>query len=190
MEDYKIERVKKIASISVVLLVLIVVVLIAYFATGTVMDNSYKTEDVFETEATTVSVTESTTQEVSGYSEEEIANMSEIDKMLATMNNVDTSDLQEASIKKATIFLSCSESPWYKYMATSEYEVGKVSKGYKIDYKINSEELSVICSWYDATPVVFIKDVEFTDEEKEFFRKVGKSWEVQLDDGTYSIQYR
>lgn len=190
MEDYKIERVKKIASISVVLLVLILVVLIAYFATGTIMDNSYKTEDIFETEETTVSVAESTTQEVSRYSEEEIANMSEIDKMLATMNNVDTSDLQEASIKKATIFLSCSESPWYKYMATAEYELGKVSKGYKVDYKINGEELSVICSWYDATPVVFIKDVEFTDEEKEFFRKVGKSWEVQLDDGTYSIQYR
>lgn len=185
MEDYKVERVKKIASVSVVLLVLIVVVLVAYFTTGVVIENSYKTEDIFETEAT-----EGTEKESSGYSEDDIANMSETDKMLALINDIDTSDLKEASVKKATIFLSCSESPWYKYMATAEYEVGKVSKGYKVDYKINGEELSVICSWYDATPVVFIKDVEFTDEEKEFFRKVGKSWEVQLDDGTYSIQYR
>ena len=81
----KIERVKKIASVSIVLLVLIVVVLVAYFTTGVVIDNSYKTEDIFETEETTVSVAESTTQEVSRYSEEEIRELgSEKEGFLST----------------------------------------------------------------------------------------------------------
>lgn len=188
--DYKSKRLKYIIIGGLVLVGVLVVVLVVWSISGSILDASYTTKDVLSTtESTTEKVVEDEWKSY-GYSKEEWNSMSNKDKMLAMMNSVDTTDLQEASIKKATIFLSCSDSPWYQYMSDASYEIGKVDSGYRIDYTINNEKISVIASWYDATPVVFIKKTEFTESEKEFFKKVGKSWEVPLDDGTYSIQYR
>lgn len=187
--DYKSKRLKYIIIGGLVLVGVLVVALVVWGVSGSILDASYTTKDILST-------TEPTTEKVEeewksyGYSKEDWDSMSDINKMLVMMNNVDTTDLQEASIQKATIFLSCSDSPWYQYMSDSSYEIGKVDSGYRIDYTINNEKISVVASWYDATPVVFIKKIEFTEREKEFFKKVGKSWEVPLDDGTYSIQYR
>lgn len=190
MEDYKTEKVKKILNISVVLIVIVVVLLIAYFLTGNIMKNSYKTEDIFETEATTNAIEENikNEEEIPGYSAEEIANMTEVEKTIALSKSIDISDLQEASVKKATMFLSCSESPWCKYMSTADYEVGKNDEGYVIDFTINGKKLKVLCSGYNASPFAFIQKDEFTEDEKVFLKQAGRAWEVRLDDGSYSIQ--
>lgn len=188
--DYNSKRFKKIIIAIIVVLSVSVVGVVVWLISGQIMNVSYSTKDILST-------TEPTTKEVViadggayGYSAEEWDSMSAIDKTLTIMNNVDTTNLEEASLKKATIFLSCSESPWYQYMADASYEIGKVESGYRINYNINGEELSVICSWYDATPVVYVKNEEFSEDEKRFFKNMGRCWEVDLDDGTHSIQYR
>lgn len=196
MEELKLEAIKKVVKIGIIIVIVAFVLYLSWVITQSVMACSYSTKDVLSNEIIDEKSTElpnwvhSEDDYIGGYTAEEFDALSEIEKTIVLMNEIPTDDLEEASVKKSSLLLSCSVSPYCKYMSTSTYEVGKVSKGYKVDYKINGKELSVICSWYDATPVVFIKDVEFTDVEKEFFRKVGRSWEVQLDDGTYSIQYR
>ena len=159
--------------------------------TGTIIDNSYNTEDVLIEQIETTSVPNVATgdEKIGRYSVEEYNTFSNVEKTIVMMYEVPTDNLAEASLKKSIIILSCSESPWCKYMASSEYTLGKVSRGYKIDFVINGEELSVICSQTDATPVTYIKDTEFTDEEVEFLDKLGVMEEVRLDDGTYSIQF-
>lgn len=192
MQEDKYEFVKKCVKIAIIVLIILGVIGLAWLLTGVLVDNSYDTNKVL-TEEVVEETTEpkiSTDDEIGGYSVEEFRSLSEAEKTLALMYDVPVDDALEASIKKSTIILSSSLSPYGKYMATAEYEAGKSKNGYKVDYIINGEKLSVLCTKNRATPVVYIKGTEFTDDEKEFFHELGRCWEVQLDDGSYSIQYR
>lgn len=192
MQEDKYEFVKKCVKIAIIVLIILGVIGLAWLLTGVLVDNSYDTNKVL-TEEVVEETTEpkiSTDDEIGGYSVDEFESLSEAEKTLALMYDVPVDDALEASIKKSTIILSSSLSPYSKYMATAKYEAGKSKTGYKVDYTINNEKLSVLCTKNRATPVVYIKGTEFTDDEKEFFHELGRCWEVQLDDGSYSIQYR
>lgn len=192
MQEDKYEFVKKCVKIAIIVSIILGVIGLAWLLTGVLVDNSYDTNKIL-TEEVVEETTEpkiSTDDEIGGYSVKEFRSLSEAEKTLALMYDVPVDDALEASIKKSTIILSSSLSPYSKYMATAEYEAGKSKNGYKIDYIINGEKLSVLCTKNRATPVVYIKGTEFTDDEKKFFHELGRCWEVQLDDGSYSIQYR
>ena len=191
MDELQYDRLKKVARIGIILFIFISILLLGMLLTKTIIDSSYKTEDVLtkQIETTSAPNVETGDEKIGRYSVEEYNTFSNIEKTIVMMYEVPTDDLAEASLKKSIIILSCSDSPWCEYMASSKYTLGKVSKGYKIDFVINGEELSVICSQSDATPVIYIKDTEFTDEEVEFLDKLGVMEEVRLDDGTYSIQF-
>lgn len=192
MQEDKYEFVKKYIKIAVIVLVILGVIGLSWVLTGVLVDNSYDTNKVLNEEVVeeTTEPKISTDDEIGGYSVDEFKSLSEAEKTLALMYDVPVDDALEASIKKSTIILSSSLSPYSKYMATAKYEAGKSKTGYKVDYTINNEKLSVLCTKNRATPVVYIKGTEFTDDEKEFFHELGRCWEVQLDDGSYSIQYR
>ena len=192
MDELQHDRAKKVARIGIILFIVILILLLGVFLTRTIIDSSYKTEEILTKEIETVVAPSISTSDdlIGGYTVEEFEQLSDIDKTLALMYDVPYNDMVEASVQKSLIILSCKDSPWSDDISTAEYAVGKVSNGYKVDYIIGGDELSVICSYYDATPVVYIKDTEFNEDEKVFFKKMGRSWEVQLDDGTYSIQYR
>lgn len=192
MQEDRYEFVKKCIKIAVIALVILGVISLSWVLTGVLVDNSYDTNKVLNEEVVeeTTEPKVSTDDEIGGYSVDEFESLSEAEKTLALMYDVPVDDALEASIKKSTIILSSSLSPYSKYMATAKYEAGKSKTGYKVDYTINNEKLSVLCTKNRATPVVYIKGTEFTDDEKEFFHELGRCWEVQLDDGSYSIQYR
>lgn len=192
MDELQYDRLKKVARIGIILFIFISILLLGVLLTRTIIVSSYKTEEILAKEIETVTAPSIVISDdlIGGYTAEEFEQLSDIDKTLALMYDVPYDDMVEASVQKSLIILSCEDSPWSEDISTAEYTVGKVSNGYKVDYNIGGEVLSVICSYYDATPVVYIKGTEFSEEEKIFFKKMGRSWEVQLDDGTHSIQYR
>lgn len=192
MQEDKYEFVKKCVKIVIIVLSILGVIGLAWLLTGVLVDNSYDTNKILNEEVVeeTTEPKISTDDDIGGYSIKEFRSLSEAEKTLALMYYVPVDDALEASIKKSTIILSSSLSPYSKYMATAKYEAGKSKNGYKIDYTINGEKLSVLCTKKRATPAVYIKGTEFTDDEKKFFHELGRCWEVQLDDGSYSIQYR
>ena len=189
LDEEKYEKIKKYIIVGVIVVVVLLLLLFIFNLTSCIMGASYKTEEVL-TEPTTERVVQniSTKDEIGNYSLDDYEKLDKYRKVSALVEDVPTDDLEEASLEKATIVLSCEFSPYSKYMSESTYSIGLLKDGgYKIEYTINNEKLEVICSYYDATPIVYKKASDFSDEEKEFFKSFG-CWEVPLDDGSYSMQ--
>ena len=190
MQGTEKERLKKIIGVSIILIVLIGIVLLGVTLTRSIMEHSYNTEDVLSEVSSATDNSEivlDTEDYIGGYSYEGFKNLPSAQQAVLLMREVPTDDLAKASVEKVTVLLSCEESPYYTYISGASYKIGKVSSGYKVEYFVGDEELHILCSDEDGTPIVFTKDTEFTEEEKVFFKKLGNYKEVTNDDGTYSI---
>lgn len=189
MENETIKR--RVVFVIVVCLVVGIVSLVV-FLTKEIIDNSYNTEGVLLEATIPEKVTELSTvggEYMGGYTYEEFKELPSFSQAILVMREVPTEDMINASVEKATILLSCKDSPYYQYMSDVEYSVGEVSKGYKVEFNIDNEILYVICSKSDATPNIFIKDTEFTEEEKKFYMKLGNCREAKNEDGTYALYF-
>lgn len=190
--DTEKEVLKRRVVFVIVVCLIVGILSLVVFLTRSIIDNSYNTEKVLleatipeeTTELATVS-----SEYLEGYTYEEFKDLPSFTQAILLMRDVPTDDMLDASVEKATILLSCKDSPYYQYMSDVEYSVGEVSKGYKVEFNINNEMLYVICSKTDATPNIFIKDVKFTEEEKNFYMKLGNCREAKNEDGTYSLYF-
>lgn len=185
MDEKDVNKIKKVLKIVSILTIAGLCIFVSVKLTSCVMDNSYDTKEILTTTNTsTTSVTDATTVSTTynPYADKEF------DKVLERMKSVDNSDLEDCALKMTSILLSSEISPYYKYMSSATYKVGKVSDGYKVDLVINDEKLTVICSKINAYPVIFIKDEPFTEKEKKFYKRIKAYHEVVTDEGKYSMQ--
>lgn len=195
MEEFKLEAIKKVVKIGIIIVIVAFVLYLSWVITQSVMACSYSTKDVLSNEIIDEKSTElpnwvhSEDNYIGGYTADEFEALSEIEKTIVLMNEIPTDDLEEASVKKSSLLLSCSVSPYCSYMSTATYEVGKVSSGYKVEYTINGEKLYVICTSQEGSPVTYLKDTEFTNSEKEFFKSIGTCYESKSDDDLYMIMF-
>ena len=172
----------------------LLVLFLCYQLTSSIIACSYSTDDVLEAklkdEVSSVdSGVFSDGEYYGGYTKEEFNALPPIKKTIAIMNSIENDDKVQMAVEKSGTLLSCSTSPYSRYMADSSYVAGEISTGYKVEYTINGEKLIVICTKRDATPVTCIKSSDFTEEEKEFFKSIDTCWEVELEDGSKSIQF-
>lgn len=176
------KRKKTIIVICSVLVVIGLLLLAIWGISSAVVDNGYRTEDLF-------------TEETQPYEKVDIVPKGkDREEVMSKINRLDyknIEDVEKDSIENTFNFLSIEGSPYLRYMEQSSYEVFKIEKGYRIEIDLkNYGKLTVLCSGLNAAPVNFMRSVEFTEEEKAFYHSIGRCWEVPVKNGTYSIQFR
>lgn len=173
------KRKKLLLKIGIALIVIAVIGLVSNSVTVSIMQNSYSTSKELRDDKPELI---------------QVVNGKDKDEVLSKINRKDYKDIEDMSKaceENAIGFISINGSPYLKHLANSTYDVYKVKAGYTIIVKFEDYgELKILCSGVNAAPVTFIRDNEFSDEEKAFYNSIGKCWEVTLSDGTYSIQYR
>lgn len=173
------KRKKILIKVGVALILIALIGLVANAITRSVMEKSYSTSKEFRDDVV---------------EDVKVVNGKDKDEVLAKINSGvygEIDDIGKACEENTLSFLSIVGSPYLRYIADCTYDVYKIKAGYAIKISFSEgNELKVLCSDTTAIPVNFIKEKEFSEEEKEFFHSIGKCWEVPLPDGTYSIQYR
>lgn len=176
------KRKKTIIMICSVLVVIGLLLLAIWGISSMVVDNGYRTEDIF-------------TEDTQPYEKVDIVpkgkDKEEVMNKINRLDYKNIKDMEKACEENAINFLSIEGSPYLDYINDSSYEMYKVKAGYSIVFKFKDYgELIVHCSDINAAPVTFIRSTKFSDDERKFYKDIGRCWEVVLDDGTYSIQYR
>ena len=96
----------------------------------------------------------------------------------------------DKAIRYSTMLLECKESP-YKGKISDNYNAYETEKSYTVVYEIDGYgELEVMCSKIYSTPVCYIRDGQFSQEEKDFYAYIGNKWfrESSIGGGKYAMQ--
>ena len=96
----------------------------------------------------------------------------------------------DKAIRYSTMLLECKDSP-YKGKISDNYNAYETEKSYTVVYEIEGYgELEVMCSKIYSTPVCYIRDGQFSQEERDFYAYIGNKWfrERNIGGGKYAMQ--
>lgn len=154
---------------------------ISVVATKAINNNSYNIREI----AT------ATSQQVTKETEEALEPnlMTRRDAIREDIDRIDRSSMPDdeyAVMRSLSVLLN---SPMGKSIESAEYEVKQIQDEWVTKFSCSEFDLFVSCDSEYVSPIGYTCSRKFTEEELEFFHSLGSAWEVENEDGTYSVYY-
>lgn len=164
----------------IILVVFAIVVGVSILISKAISENSYDiSEIVGETETSaTISVKEE--WEVNGVP---------VSKAIYDLYNLERGEMSDEEFATASALSILSNSPMCEDIYHSSYEVKKSDNKWVTKFICKEFDLFVYCDDEHYSPYMYVCTRKFNDEELKFFHSLGHVWEVQNEDGSYTLYY-
>lgn len=174
-------KVSKKVKICIIVLCVIFIVGLSIFATKYITANSYNIKEI-----TYISLESSSTESTEGTVSNGVSARSSVSQDIESIDKDAMPEEEYAVMRALSVLLN---SPMSKSIESAGYEVKFVEDHWVTKFSCSEFDLFVSCDEEYFYPLMFTCSRQFTPEEKEFFLSLGTAWEVENEDGTYSIYY-
>lgn len=170
----------KYAKLCIIFLLLLILVFVSWKVTEVVSNNGFDISEISD------GVTNSSEPSVIESENSEGTDIPEAVKEQHSLNKGNIPDEEYAVLNALTILMN---SPMASEIGNANYEVKLVEGKWVTRFDCNEYSLFVTCDTIYFSPYMYTCTRRYTDEEMEFFYSIGKAWEIENEDGTYTVYY-
>lgn len=170
----------KYAKFCIILLLLLILVFVSWKVTEVVSNKGFDISEISE------GVSNFSEPSVIESENPEGTDIPEAVKEQHSLNKGDIPDEEYAVLNALTILMN---SPMASKIGNANYEVKLVEGKWVTRFDCSEYILFVTCDTTYFSPYMYTCTRRYTDEEMEFFHSIGKAWETENEDGTYTVYY-
>lgn len=111
------------------------------------------------------------------------------DAVVNDLYNMEQGNIPDSEYAVLRALVVLDSSPMCKDVAQANYEVKLINEEWFVKFNCDGYDLVVTCDGIVFSPYMYTCSREFTEEEVAYFSSLGKAWEVENEDGTFSIYF-
>ena len=174
-------KLSKRVKMIIILVIFVIVIALSVFVANLVDKNGYDISEI---------VAKTEPPKTIEVEDKWLINDMEVSKAIYDLYTLKRGDMSDEEFAVASVLAILSNSPMCEDIYQSTYEVKKNDSLWAVKFICKDYEILVQCDDEHYSPFIYTCTRMFTDDEMNFFYDLGHVWEVQNEDGTYTVYYR